>query len=157
MNIGRYVEDPAVRRTLREHDGLGTEATRAGIIETLLERGYLVRRAKALRATRLGSALIASLPEAVGRPERTALWEQRLGAIAEAGDDPAPFVAALIEDLHGLLAATDAGRLRQALAQARGEEAPSPGRGKPASRRRGAPARGRRRSPGASRGKGSRS
>ncbi|MDI5985560.1 DNA topoisomerase III [Halomonas sp. M4R5S39] len=157
MNIGRYVEDPAVRRTLREHDGLGTEATRAGIIETLLERGYLVRRAKALRATRLGSALIASLPEAVGRPERTALWEQRLGAIAEAGDDPAPFVAALIEDLHGLLAATDAGRLSQALAQARGEEAPSPGRGKPASRRRGAPARGRRRSPGASRGKGSRS
>ncbi|PXX86737.1 DNA topoisomerase III [Halomonas heilongjiangensis] len=157
MNIGRYVEDPAVRRTLREHDGLGTEATRAGIIETLLERGYLVRRAKALRATRLGSALIASLPEAVGRPERTALWEQRLGAIAEAGDDPAPFVTALVEDLHGLLAAADAGRLRQALAQARGEEAPSPGRGKPASRRRGAPAGGRRRSPGASRGKGSRS
>ena len=102
MNIARYVDDPAVRRTLREHDGLGTEATRAGIIETLVERGYLVRRAKALRATRLGSALIASLPEAASRPERTALWEQRLSAIAEAGADPAPFLGDLIRDLHGL-------------------------------------------------------
>ena len=134
MNIARYVDDPAVRRTLREHDGLGTEATRAGIIETLVERGYLVRRAKALRATRLGSALIASLPEAASRPERTALWEQRLSAIAEAGADPAPFLGDLIRDLHGLLASADAGRLRQALATARGEE-PAPGGRAPARRR----------------------
>ncbi|MGJ7456378.1 DNA topoisomerase III [Halomonas sp. MA07-2] len=134
MNIARYVEDPAVRRTLREHDGLGTEATRAGIIETLVERGYLVRRAKALRATRLGSALIASLPEAASRPERTALWEQRLSAIAEEGVDPAPFLGDLISDLHGLLASADAGRLRQALATAGGEEPPAGGR-TPARRR----------------------
>ncbi|CAM3324293.1 DNA topoisomerase III [Halomonas lysinitropha] len=140
MNIARYVEDPTVRRTLREHDGLGTEATRAGIIETLVERGYLVRQAKALRATRLGSALIASLPEAVGRPERTALWEQRLGGIVEQGDAPAPFLAALTEDLHGLLAAADAGRLREALNNAPGEQSPAarPTRGK---RRGGSPRR----------------
>ncbi|MBB3191055.1 DNA topoisomerase III [Halomonas cerina] len=126
MNIARYVEDPAVRRTLRDSDGLGTEATRAGILETLIERGYLVRRGKALRATRLGSALIASLPEAVGRPERTALWEQRLTAIAEQDDEPGPFLNALVEDLHGLLAAADAGRLARSLQTARGEEtAPS--------------------------------
>ncbi len=56
MNIARYVDDPAIRRTLRDSDGLGTEATRAGIIETLLERGYLVRESKSLKATRLGSA-----------------------------------------------------------------------------------------------------
>ncbi|MDZ7853292.1 MAG: DNA topoisomerase III [Halomonas sp.] len=138
MNIARYVEDPTVRRTLREHDGLGTEATRAGIIETLVERGYLVRQAKALRATRLGSALIASLPEAVGRPERTALWEQRLGGIVEQGDASAPFLAALIEDLQGLLAAADASRMREALHSARGEQplAARPTRGK---RRGGSP------------------
>ncbi|MGM0926955.1 MAG: DNA topoisomerase III [Pseudomonadota bacterium] len=134
MNIGRYVDDPAVRRTLREHDGLGTEATRAGIIETLVERGYLVRQGKSLRATRLGSALIASLPEAVGRPERTALWEQRLTAIAEEASAPAPFLDSLISDLHALLGAADAGRLRQALHSAEGEEAKAPQR---ASRRRG--------------------
>ena len=137
MNIARYVEDPAVRRTLREHDGLGTEATRAGIIETLVERGYLVRQSKALRATRLGSALIASLPEAASRPERTALWEQRLSAIAEEGVDPAPFLGDLISDLHGLLASADAGRLREALATSRGEEAG----GRTPARRRGAPTR----------------
>ncbi|WP_404297008.1 DNA topoisomerase III [Halomonas sp.] len=134
MNIARYVEDSAVRRTLREHDGLGTEATRAGIIETLVERGYLVRKSKALRATRLGSALIASLPEAASRPERTALWEQRLSAIAEEGADPAPFLGDLISDLHGLLASADAGRLREALATSRGEEPAAAGRA-PAKRR----------------------
>lgn len=122
MNIARYVEDATVKRTLREHDGLGTEATRAGVIETLVARGYLVRRGKALRATRLGSALIASLPDAVGRPERTALWEQRLSAIADQDADPAPFLAALVEDLRALLASADAGRLRQALHAAQGEK-----------------------------------
>jgi len=141
MNIARYVDDPAVRRTLREHDGLGTEATRAGIIETLVERGYLVRQAKALRASRLGSALIASLPDAAGRPERTALWEQRLSAIAEQGDDPAPFLTALIEDLRGLLGAADAGRIRTALAGAQGEQAPTPKPGARSGKKRGAPRR----------------
>ncbi|GHE21939.1 DNA topoisomerase III [Halomonas urumqiensis] len=140
MNIGRYVEDPAVRRTLREHDGLGTEATRAGIIETLVERGYLVRQAKALRATRLGSALIASLPEAVSRPERTALWEQRLAAIAEQGDDPSPFLASLVEDLGKLLATADAPRLSHALQSAQGEApASNPRRGGKSTRRRRTP------------------
>ncbi|NIC06668.1 DNA topoisomerase III [Billgrantia bachuensis] len=138
MNIARYVDDPVVRRTLREHDGLGTEATRAGIIETLIERGYLVRQKKSLRATRLGTGLIASLPEAASRPERTALWEQRLTAIAERDDDPAPFLASLIEDLHGLLGSADANRLRQAMATAQGEAAAA------VSKRRGAVGKSRR-------------
>lgn len=125
MNIARYVEDPAVRRTLREHDGLGTEATRAGMIETLVERRYLVRKGKALLATRLGSALIASLPEAATRPERTALWEQRLAAIAENGEDPAPFLSDLVQDLRQLLAAADTNLLHHSLRDAQGEDAPT--------------------------------
>ncbi|GAA3894237.1 DNA topoisomerase III [Halomonas cibimaris] len=121
MNIGRYVDDSAVKRTLRDTDGLGTEATRAGIIETLVTRGYLVRRQKALRATRLGAALIGALPEAVAAPARTALWEQRLGAIAEGREDAGTFQQALIDDLRGLLAQSDAGRLRESLQTAQGE------------------------------------
>ncbi|MGQ7247045.1 DNA topoisomerase III [Halomonas sp. V046] len=137
MNIARYVDDPEVRKTLRDTDGLGTEATRAGIIETLIERGYLVRQSKALRATRLGVALIHSLPEAVGRPERTALWEQRLDAIANQGD-PAPFLEALVRDLHGLVGAADSQRLTQAMANAQGEDAaPARTRGKGRSGNRG--------------------
>lgn len=127
MNIARYVEDPAVKRTLRESDGLGTEATRASIIETLLTRGYLLRVGKAINATRTGHALIDSLPPAASRPERTALWEQRLSAIAENQDAPAPFLKALVSDLRSLLGQADAGRLNQALkasAQGPAPEAP---------------------------------
>jgi DNA topoisomerase III len=149
MNIARYVDDPEVRRTLREHDGLGTEATRAGIIETLIERGYLVRQKKTLRASRLGGGLIASLPEAVSRPERTALWEQRLAGIAERNENPAPFLSSLIEDLGGLLASADADRLRQAMAAAQGEAAaaPMPRRRKTTGKRRRSPAGRTRRKP----------
>ena len=123
MNIGRYVEDPEVRRTLRDTDGLGTEATRAGIIETLVQRGYLVRQQKALRATKLGCALIAALPSAVSTPERTALWEQRLRAISEQQDDPNAFQHALLEDLRALLGQSDAAKLRHSLQNAQGEAA----------------------------------
>ncbi|MEC8902788.1 MAG: DNA topoisomerase, partial [Pseudomonadota bacterium] len=121
MNIGRYVDDPNVRRTLRDTDGLGTEATRAGIIETLMQRGYLVRQQKALRATKLGCALIAALPSAVSTPERTALWEQRLRAISEQQDDPNAFQHALLEDLRALLSQSDAARLRHSLQTVQGE------------------------------------
>ncbi|MDR5906646.1 DNA topoisomerase III [Franzmannia qiaohouensis] len=142
MNIGRYVDDPDVKRTLRESDGLGTEATRAGIIETLLERGYLVRVKSALRASRTGHALIASLPDPATRPERTALWEQRLSRIAEAADSEQAFLDALLGDLRSLLDAADAERMRQALGSAQGVEAPAPRRGgrKPGARRRGSKA-----------------
>ncbi len=120
MNIGRYVDDPNVRKTLRDTDGLGTEATRAGIIETLVQRGYLVRQQKALRATKLGSALIAALPSAVSTPERTALWEQRLRAISEQQDDAGAFQQALLEDLRALLHQSDAEKLRLSLQTAQG-------------------------------------
>lgn len=120
MNIGRYVDDPNVRKTLRDTDGLGTEATRAGIIETLVQRGYLVRQQKALRATKLGSALIAALPSAVSTPERTALWEQRLRAISEQQDDANAFQHALLDDLRALLGQNDAGKLRLSLQTAQG-------------------------------------
>lgn len=129
MNIGRYVDNPDVRRTLRDTDGLGTEATRAGIIETLVQRGYLVRQQKALRATKLGCALIAALPSAVSTPERTALWEQRLRAISEQQDDPNAFQYALLEDLRALLGQSDAAKLRHSLQTAQGET------GAPAKRR----------------------
>ncbi|OLO05614.1 DNA topoisomerase III [Salinicola socius] len=127
MNIARYVEDPVVKRTLRDTDGLGTEATRASIIETLLTRGYLVRDRKAIKATRTGHALIDSLPLAATQPERTALWEQRLSAIAESQDAPEPFLEALVSDLRALLGQASAGRLNQALkasAQGAAPEAP---------------------------------
>ncbi|RCY27431.1 DNA topoisomerase, partial [Escherichia coli] len=44
--IARHVQDPEIRKILRETDGLGTEATRAGIIDLLFKRRFLVRQGK---------------------------------------------------------------------------------------------------------------
>ncbi len=85
-NAGRGLDDKGLRKALAEC-GLGTPATRAATIETLLSRGYAARRAKSLVATPLGSDLIEKLPvAALTSPQLTAEWEQRLARIA-AGDE----------------------------------------------------------------------
>lgn len=81
--IARFVNDPQIRKTLRETDGLGTEATRAGIIELLFKRQYLVRQGKQIKATELGKQLIANLPNIAANPDLTALWEQQLESISK--------------------------------------------------------------------------
>ena len=55
---GKLVDDEQLKEALKER-GLGTPATRAAIIETLLERGYIARQGKALAATDLGRYLVA--------------------------------------------------------------------------------------------------
>ncbi|OUS35680.1 DNA topoisomerase III, partial [Oleispira antarctica] len=61
--IARYVTNAEIRKTLKETDGLGTEATRAGIIELLFRRNFLQRTGKQIRSTEVGRGLIHSLPE----------------------------------------------------------------------------------------------
>ncbi|ODS23506.1 DNA topoisomerase III [Candidatus Endobugula sertula] len=80
--IGRYVDDKSLRAILKETDGLGTEATRAGIIELLFKRGFLVRTGKQIRASDAGKALIDSLPPMATQPDMTARWEMELNAIS---------------------------------------------------------------------------
>lgn len=80
--IGRYVDDKALRAILKETDGLGTEATRAGIIELLFNRGFLLRNGKQVRASEAGKALIDSLPVIATQPDMTARWEMELNAIS---------------------------------------------------------------------------
>ena len=57
--IARFVQDPAVKKVLRETDGLGTPATQAQIIETLFERRFIERRGRQIASTDIGRALIA--------------------------------------------------------------------------------------------------
>src|SRR5690606_2356325 len=80
-NIGRDVQDSALRAILKETDGLGTEATRAGIIELLFKRRFLQRDGKSIRSPDLGRALITALPEHTSRPDMTAQWERQLNDI----------------------------------------------------------------------------
>lgn len=101
--IGRYVQDPEIRKTLRDTDGLGTEATRAGIIELLFKRRFLARQGKSIKATPTGHALINALPESASRPDMTALWEQALGRIGERQESYQHFMGPLEVQLRQLI------------------------------------------------------
>ncbi|MWP50123.1 MULTISPECIES: DNA topoisomerase III [unclassified Gilliamella] len=81
--IARFVKDPEIKKILRETDGLGTEATRAGIIELLFKRQFLTRQGKAIRSTEVGKNLILSLPDIMSMPDMTAHWELQLDEISK--------------------------------------------------------------------------
>jgi DNA topoisomerase-3 len=82
-NVAAFVADASLRAVLKDTDGLGTEATRAGIIELLFRRDFLVRHGKHIESTVPGRALIHALPEAATLPDMTARWEAILTAITE--------------------------------------------------------------------------
>jgi DNA topoisomerase-3 len=81
--ISSHVKNPEIRKILKETDGLGTEATRASIIELLFKRGFLQRKGKNISATAAGKAFIEALPEALTLPDMTAQWESTLADIAQ--------------------------------------------------------------------------
>jgi len=78
---GKTLDDARLSAAMRER-GLGTPATRAEIIETLLRREYIVRRRdKALEATERGIRLIARVHPKAKSPALTGEWEAELRAI----------------------------------------------------------------------------
>lgn len=81
--INHFVGDATLKKILRDTDGLGTEATRAGIIELLMRRQFLERKQKSIRATPTGIALIQALPETATLPDMTARWEAGLTEISQ--------------------------------------------------------------------------
>ncbi|MBV7315030.1 DNA topoisomerase III [Shewanella sp. NIFS-20-20] len=102
--ISRFVNDPEIRKILKETDGLGTEATRAGIIELLFNRGFLERQGKHIRATPVGRGLIASLPERISLPDMTAVWENHLSEICNKNMSYQGFMQPLTDELTELIA-----------------------------------------------------
>lgn len=101
--IARYVADPEIKKVLRETDGLGTEATRAGIIELLFKRGFLIKKGKEIHATEVGRRLILSLPEVMVRPDMTAHWESQLEAIADKRMSYSQFMTPMLDGLNLLV------------------------------------------------------
>lgn len=89
-----------------ERKGIGTPATRAGVIERLVTRGFLSRtgkgKTKYLIPTEKGTALITVLPEQLQSPSMTADWEEKLLAIEHGEYSPEEFmngIAAMVTDL----------------------------------------------------------
>ncbi len=124
--IARFVEDRSIRQILKDTDGLGTEATRAGIIELLFRRGFLERRGKAIHATAAGSGLINSLPWQTTLPDMTAQWEARLEAICQREASYGDFMGTLVTALSELIQ-TASTTLPQGL---QGVRSATPGRGR---------------------------
>jgi DNA topoisomerase III len=82
-SVARLVTDPRLKQKLKETTGIGTEATRAGIIEGLIGRGYLIKQGRrAIRASPAAFTLIDVIPRSITDPGTTALWEQSLDLIA---------------------------------------------------------------------------
>ncbi len=88
---GRTLDDKELADAMRE-SGLGTPATRAAIIETLLERGYLVRRGKSFEATEKGIGLIRVVHPDVKSPAMTGQWEAWLQRIEQGSGDLESFL-----------------------------------------------------------------
>jgi len=119
---GRKVEDEELRLAMKEA-GLGTPATRAAIIETLLKREYVVREKKSLVATTKGAALIKMLPSPLLKSaELTGRWEQKLSRMARREYSLGDFmseVRAMVTELVAQIVGSDVERAVGGDSQAR--------------------------------------
>lgn len=79
------------------HVGLGTEATRASIIERLIATGMLMRKGKNIISTEKGRKVIELVPELIKSPKMTAEWEDQLYQIEKGLLDREKFMAGIIE------------------------------------------------------------
>jgi DNA topoisomerase-3 len=106
---GKFVEDEALKEALKER-GLGTPATRAAIIETLLDRGYIIRDRKNLAATDLGRYLVAIIRDrSLKSPELTGEWEAKLREIERQRLEPGRFMAEILRYTGDLIRKADNG------------------------------------------------
>ena len=88
-----------------ERKGLGTPATRAAILEKLVQMGFVQRKGKQLVPTKDGINLAVVLPESLTSPALTAEWENRLTEIAKGSADPDEFMAEIETQVRQLVRA----------------------------------------------------
>lgn len=101
--IARFVENKDLKKILKDTDGLGTEATRAGILDTLFKRQLLMRQGKAIHSSPAGRGLVHALPNDSTFPDMTAHWEHQLQGMAEKNQAYQPFMQALEDKIDGLM------------------------------------------------------
>ena len=128
------VDDDELRAAMKD-SGLGTPATRAATIETLLKRGFVAREGKHLCATPVGMALIDGLPvPSLASPELTGTWEARLARMARGEDKRDAFMADISRYVHDMVDAIRAAAPMRAVPL----PAASTGKGRKWARARGA-------------------
>ena len=97
----REIDDKSLKERMKGK-GLGTPATRAGIIEKLITVGYVERRKKNLYPTQQGIMFIQLVPESIRQVEMTAQWELQLQEICDGKGNPEQFM----QDIRQLVVQT---------------------------------------------------
>ena len=87
-NAGNLVEDEELRARMKA-SGLGTPATRAAILERLIQVGYVKRQGKTLVSTQKGRDLVRVVPDEIRSAETTGKWERALYTMAQADAETA--------------------------------------------------------------------
>lgn len=95
-HASRFVADRDLKAALDDDTshsgGIGTPATRAGILESLVRSGYLLRKGKQIRSTPVGRILVGVAIDELKDVKLTAQWEQRLADIEHGRGDEASFL-----------------------------------------------------------------
>ena len=104
---GKHLDNEELEKVLTRTEGLGTEATRAGIIAMLKTRKYIEIRKNQVFATPKGMLLIDVIGDKIlASPEMTARWEQRLAEIGQGEASPEAFMEQVRKLSHKIV--TDA-------------------------------------------------
>lgn len=103
-DIHKYVKDVEVKKKLKDIYGIGTEATRATIIEDLVKRNFLQLEGKKkyLVPTQSAYILIDALPDEMTYPDSTAVWEDYLHSLSEGQGTIEEFLAKQAEFTQNL-------------------------------------------------------
>ena len=101
--IYKYVKNDKLKAELKECSGIGTEATRAGIIEKLQTAGFLKLNGKFFEPTEKAKMAVKILPDELIYPDTTAIWEKNLEEIATGKGSLEKFYQLQLKDLNELL------------------------------------------------------
>jgi DNA topoisomerase-3 len=74
--VHKYVKNPEYKKKLKESIGIGTEATRGAILETLLQRKFVTMKGKEFVPSDGAMQLMGALPDIMKTPDMTAMWQQ---------------------------------------------------------------------------------
>ena len=108
-DIHKYVKNPESKKQLKDVYGIGTEATRAAIIDDLIKREFLKVVKKNLYPTEKAYLLIDALPDEMTYPDATAIWEDKLHSMSEGDGTLEDFLAGQVKFTSELvMAANDA-------------------------------------------------
>ena len=110
-NIAKYVKDPEIRELLKSKDkdkkdvngSIGTTATIPGILEGLIEKGFLTRKEEKIVSTELAKEYLKILPESLKTPDVTALWWSIQEKIARSEAKVEDLTLSVLEDVKSII------------------------------------------------------